>query len=301
MESIRMSGPNIVRRTIPSARSGKRNRIAKRALQHILTDVVKQERVLIVEDDRAAELILRIPLEREGFVVDFVEEGYAAIEKLRAHQYSAAILDLIIHRGLNGFGVLNFIEMEQPELLDRVFLMTGMSEQTVMNTAPQLLSRLFRKPFSYRRLVQAVVAAVRPNAGEHEAARKRMLVVDDDRMSAELVAVFGRRLGLQVDIGENGREAIEKLAATRFDSIVLDLLMPGIDGFGVLEYLDRCQPEVLSHTIISSGLPEKYREGVAKYGVCGILTKPLDHAALQEMIGRCIQPSADFPRRANGS
>lgn len=263
-----------------------------------------QERVLIVEDDRAAELILRIPLEREGFVVDFVEEGYAAIEKLRAHEYSAAILDLIIHRGLNGFGVLNFIEMEQPELLDRVFLMTGMSEQTVMNTAPQLVSRLFRKPFSYRKLVLAVVAAVRPDHGQNEAARRRLLVVDDDRMSAELVAAFGRGLEMQVEMAENGREAIEKLATARFDAIVLDLLMPGIDGFGVLEYLGRCQPEVLSHTIISSGLPEKYQERVAEYGVRGVLPKPVNQEALQGMIERCIAEGAESgsgARRANGS
>ena len=60
--------------------------------------------------------------------------------------------------------------------------------------------------------------------------------------------------------------------------------MPGIDGFGVLEYLDRCKPEVMAHTIISSGLPEKYRERVARYGVCGVVAKPLDHRALQEML-----------------
>ncbi|HXH38288.1 MAG TPA: response regulator [Thermoanaerobaculia bacterium] len=262
-----------------------------------------QERVLILEDDRAAELILRIPLERERFVVDFVEEGYAAIEKLRAHEYSAVILDLIIHRGLNGFGVLNFIEMEQPGLLDRVFLVTGMSEQTVMNTAPLLLSRLFRKPFSYRRLVAAVVAAVRPRAEYQEETQKRMLVVDDDRMSAELVAVFGRRLGLAVDLAGDGREAIEKIAATRFDAVVLDLLMPGIDGFGVLEYLDRCQPDLLSHTIISSGLPQKYQARVAEYGVCGVLPKPVDHRAFQEMVGACLLPQSDgaAAKRASGS
>lgn len=271
--------------------------------QHILKDVVQQERVLIVEDDRAAELILRIPLEREGFMVDFVEEGYAAIEKLRAHDYSAVILDLIIHKGLNGFGVLNFIEIEQPALLDRVFLMTGMSEQTVMNTAPQLLSRLFRKPFSYRKLVSAVVAAVRPFAAQQEAQQKRMLVVDDDRMSAELVAVFGRRLGLDVELAENGRDAIEKIAGTRFDAIVLDLLMPGIDGFGVLEYLDRCQPELLSYTIISSGLPEKYRERVAEYGIRGVISKPIDHRKLQQMLEACLHEySANVdPKQANGS
>jgi len=264
---------------------------------------VKQERILILEDDRAAELILRVPLEREGFVVDFVEEGYAAIEKLRAHDYSAALIDLIIHRGLNGFGVLNFIEMEQPELLERVFLMTGMSEQTVMNTAPQLVARLFRKPFSYRKLVSAVVAAVRPRTAQEGAAERRMLVVDDDRMSAELVAVYGRRLGMQVDLAENGREAIEKVATERYDTIVLDLLMPGIDGFGVLEYLDRCQPEALSHTIISSALPEKYRERVARYGICGVLPKPLNHHALQMMIEGCLaaESGESKPMQANGS
>lgn len=261
------------------------------------------QRVLIVEDDRAAEIILRIPFEREGFVVDFVEEGYAAIEKLHAHEYSAVILDLIIHRGLNGFGVLNFIELEQPRLLDRVFLVTGMSEQTVMNTAPSLLSRLFRKPFSYRKLVAAVVAAVRPEAAHQEAVERRLLVVDDDRMSAELVAVFGRRLGMTVEIAANGREAIEKITLTNFDSIVLDLLMPGIDGFGVLEYLTRCHPELLPQTIISSGLPEKYRERVAQYNVCGVLPKPLDHLELQEMIGRCFLPQSveTSAKRASGA
>ncbi|HEV7485511.1 MAG TPA: response regulator [Thermoanaerobaculia bacterium] len=264
---------------------------------------MKQERVLIVEDDRAAELILRIPLEREGFAVDFVEEGYAAIEKLRAHEYSAVILDLIIHRGLNGFGVLNFIDMEQPELLDRTFLMTGMSEQTVMNTAPQLLSRLFRKPFSYRKLVAAVVAAVRPYEAQGQESQKRLLVVDDDAMSAELVAVFGRRLGMVVDIAENGREGIEKIANARYDAIVLDLLMPGIDGFGVLEYLERCQPETLGHTIISTGLPEKYRDRVSQYGICSVFPKPIDHRGLQEVLAHCVgNARAEVgPKQASGS
>jgi hypothetical protein len=49
-------------------------------------------------------------------------------------------------------------------------------------------------------------------------------------------------------------------------------------------------------------LPEKYRERVAKYGVCGVLPKPLDHRALQEMIGQCVLAgAAENPRRANGS
>jgi CheY-like chemotaxis protein len=122
-------------------------------------------------------------------------------------------------------------------------------------------------------------------------------------MSAELVAVFGRRFEMAVDLAENGREAIEKISATRYDAIVLDLLMPGIDGFGVLEYLDQCQPGTLSQTIISSGLPQKYQERVERYGLCGVLPKPLDIRAFQELIARCLVPRAAEPdhKRASGS
>jgi len=151
--------------------------------------------------------------------------------------------------------------------------------------------------------VSAVVAAVRPYEVRAEETQKRMLVVDDDAMSAELVAVFGRRAGMAVDIAENGREGIERIANAHYDAVVLDLLMPGIDGFGVLEYLDKCKPEVMRHTIISSGLPEKYRERVAGYGVCGVVPKPLDHRALQEMLSRCIADgrAETGPKQANGS
>ena len=78
--------------------------------------------------------------------------------------------------------------------------------------------------------------------------------------------------------------------------------MPGIDGFGVLEYLDRCKPEVMAHTIISSGLPEKYRERVARYDVCGVVAKPLDHRACRRC-WRSASPRArrDGPKQANGS
>jgi CheY-like chemotaxis protein len=110
-------------------------------------------------------------------------------------------------------------------------------------------------------------------------------------------------MGMVVDISENGREGIERIAKAHYDAVVLDLLMPGIDGFGVLEYLDRCKPELLAHTIISSGLPEKYRERVAHYGVCGVVPKPLDHRALQELLARCIADARaeHGTKQANGS
>ena len=67
------------------------------------------------------------------------------MEKLRERNYCAVILDPMIGERLNGYAVLNFLELEQPETVERLFLFTGMSEQTIRRTAPSVLPRLFRK------------------------------------------------------------------------------------------------------------------------------------------------------------
>ncbi len=115
--------------------------------------------ILIIDDDPQSAAILRAAFAEVGVEADVVDDALAAIEKLREWSYCAVILDPVIRRGLNGYAILNFLEMEQPETLDRLFLLTGMSEQTIRRTAPLVLSRLFRKPTSYSKLTAAVIAA----------------------------------------------------------------------------------------------------------------------------------------------
>jgi CheY-like chemotaxis protein len=67
--------------------------------------------------------------------------------------------------------------------------------------------------------------------------RSRILVVDDEEDVQVLVARILRDSGFDVDTASDGGEAIEKLRVVRPDLIVLDLMMPGIDGWGVLEHL----------------------------------------------------------------
>ena len=67
-------------------------------------------------------------------LVETADDGFSAIEKLRQQRYSAVILDPMIRDRLNGYAVLSFMELEQPQTLDRVFLLTGMSEQTIVRT-----------------------------------------------------------------------------------------------------------------------------------------------------------------------
>jgi two-component system OmpR family response regulator len=67
----------------------------------------------------------------------------------------------------------------------------------------------------------------------------RVLVVDDEDYITDLIAVGLRFVGFEVDTAADGREALAKVLSTRPDLIVLDVAMPGMDGFEVLQRLRR--------------------------------------------------------------
>lgn len=69
--------------------------------------------------------------------------------------------------------------------------------------------------------------------------RKRILVVDDEEDVQVLVSRILKDAGYDVDRAGDGGQAIERMKANRPDLIVLDLMMPGIDGWGVLEHLKK--------------------------------------------------------------
>jgi two-component system, OmpR family, response regulator len=65
----------------------------------------------------------------------------------------------------------------------------------------------------------------------------RVLVVEDETKLAELLRHRLRREGMGVDVASNGEEALVRATATEYDLILLDLMLPGIDGFGVCRSL----------------------------------------------------------------
>jgi CheY-like chemotaxis protein len=87
---------------------------------------------------------------------------------------------------------------------------------------------------------EELAAVLRRHEGEHGAGRA--LVVDDDPLAREMMRRALERAGWQVAEAENGRTALERLAATRPELIVLDLMMPEMDGFEFVIAL-RARPE----------------------------------------------------------
>jgi DNA-binding response OmpR family regulator len=117
--------------------------------------------------------------------------------------------------------------------------------------------------------------------------RKRALVVDDDDPIRTMLAKVVERQNLQVDTARDGVEAIERIDEDGYSVIVLDMMMPRIDGYGVLQHMQAHHPDKLRCTIIASAVPESEILRKFEMPVYRIHAKPFDMAKLIEDINTC--------------
>jgi CheY-like chemotaxis protein len=116
----------------------------------------------------------------------------------------------------------------------------------------------------------------------------RVLVADDDHSIRQLVRTIVRREGIAVDSAVDGQKAIEKLQEHDYAVILLDLMMPRVDGFGVIDYLKahppRRKPVVL---VITAYADQKFKD-VDPEVVAGVLRKPFEVADLGNLVRLCV-------------
>jgi len=83
----------------------------------------------------------------------------------------------------------------------------------------------------------------------------RALVVDDDEPIRALLVNLVEHLDFAVDSASDGAEAIERLEDDGYDVVLLDLMMPRVDGWAVLDHMNLADPDRLRHTIVASAVP----------------------------------------------
>ena len=118
---------------------------------------------------------------------------------------------------------------------------------------------------------------------------KRLLVIDDEREIGEFIRTVAEEMGYEVQVTSSADEFQAAYASFRPTLIMLDIVMPDIDGIELLRYLASrgCQAKVL----VMSGYSEKYLDSAQKlsdaYGLHNIdrLTKPIRLAKLREVLG----------------
>jgi CheY-like chemotaxis protein len=116
---------------------------------------------------------------------------------------------------------------------------------------------------------------------------RRALVVDDDAGIRILVSRILARHGFTVDVARDGAEAIEKLLQHDYDVIALDLMMPRIDGIGVVRYLVEHQPQNVANVIVMTAFGASALAKVCP-PVVRFIEKPFDIEALLTEAKECV-------------
>jgi hypothetical protein len=220
--------------------------------------------VLVIDDDPAARELMQRALARDGYTVHAAASGPEGIALARRLRPAVITLDVMMP-GMDGWAVLAALKAD-PELAAVPVVMV-----TIVDTERERGFTLgavdyLTKPVDWKRLL-GVVRGLR-DAGQPGP----VLVVDDDPAMREMMRRSLERESIPVVEAENGRVALSRLAAPRPALILLDLMMPEMDGFEFLETL--------------RGLPE-----LATIPVVVLTSRDLtveDHARLDGLVERIV-------------
>lgn len=117
----------------------------------------------------------------------------------------------------------------------------------------------------------------------------RVLVVDDWPEVVSLISEILAQAGAQVETATDGREAIHRLARSRYDLLILDLGMPQPDGWEILDFMREAAPESLEHTIVLTGRRyDKEVSGRLARRDVAVLYKPFSLEMLLELSVRAL-------------
>jgi len=193
----------------------------------------KERIALVVEDDDLAADLVRLLLEAEGFTVLRTASAEAAL--LLASQQPLSLITLDIQLpGIDGWEFLRRIRDSDSLSKVPVVIIAGVADSNIALTGGA--ARVLQKPISRAELKSCLTDLSLHPAQERT---HTVLVVDDDPNAVEVIAAFLPAPAYAVVRAYGGSEAIALAQRLRPDLILLDLLMPEVSGFDVIEALQR--------------------------------------------------------------
>lgn len=183
--------------------------------------------ILVVEDREEDQALIVRALSAAGYCVETAATGAQALAKCQERVYDAITLDLLLP-DVTGLEVLRAIRRERRNRDTQVLVITVVTERGALGgvTVHDVLS----KPLNEAAMLESL-----RRAGVFPERMGRVLVVDDDPGSTKLMAATLAQLGYHVACVPSGAEGLRMAGESPPVAVVLDLLMPGMDGFEFLE------------------------------------------------------------------
>jgi GAF domain-containing protein/CheY-like chemotaxis protein/tetratricopeptide (TPR) repeat protein len=245
----------------PAASSEGKSGPAQEKTATTQTDTTKK-RILVIDDDPDAVYLLQENLGQMEFEVIGARNGHDGLYAARAEQPQAILLDILMPE-TDGWQILHDLKADPATTNIPVILLTIVDKKALgfrLGAAAYLL-----KPLNPVTVIETLHRII----GETKHRHKNVLVIDDDPHIADMLHQILPEDSFALKSAEDGVAGLEEIEAHRPDVILLDLMMPRLDGFGVIESL-RAHSDLRNIPIIVISAKEltdeeaqKLRESVA--------------------------------------
>ncbi|HLJ74449.1 MAG TPA: response regulator, partial [Thermoanaerobaculia bacterium] len=271
----------------------------KRSKRRVLTAAHESHHVLIVDDDEQVRALLDVAFRRAKLGADLAGSGREAMEILRrrGNEYCCLLLDLNIPPPA-GIDIARFVGRSLPEL--PIIVVSGHPDLAQrlenMNLGAQI-KLVMMKPVDPKTVVDYVRGQCARRTAEPEkrvrtrlapvqpvnrATSHRLLIVDDDPPIRNLLRRLAARAGFDAETAKDGGEAIEKLGHAEYEIVIVDLMMPRVSGFELLEHINTLHPRptVIVATAMTDGDISRIDDSMIRR----VIRKPFDVDAVTKAL-----------------
>lgn len=188
--------------------------------------------VLVIDDDPAVRDLIARRLKKEGFGIETATTGKDGLERARQLHPDAIILDVLM-RDMNGWSVLTALKADPALAEIPVIMSTILDDRNLGFTLGA--SDFITKPIDNQRLARLLSKYKKRKT--KTTLPHQILIVEDDAVLREMLQRMLDATHWGTIEAENGREALERLRSQTPDLILLDLMLPEMDGFEFLQQL----------------------------------------------------------------
>lgn len=205
------------------------------------TIIASHRNALVVDDHDTGRRILTEQLGTWGIQPLTAASGGEALDLLRTRPFDLLITDYQMP-GMDGLALAREARRANPDLSIVLLSSLGSSED-LPSDVREVCDACLAKPIKARELRRTLECTLysrgssisrashdEPDRADHSAPRLRILLAEDNAVNQKVALRMLERLGFTADLAQNGREAIEALERAPYDVILMDMLMPEVDG-----------------------------------------------------------------------
>ena len=268
-------------------------------------DDLRGVRMLVVDDNATHREVLTTQLHSWGVRVDEAPDAATALRILRracdvADPFVTVIVDMQMP-GMDGAELGRTIKADATLNPLRLILLTSLGLTGVAQSLAEVgfaacLTKPTHKLDLYRSLLsapQAVAVELSAAPSTSQSAPRsregvRVLLAEDNFINQQVASAILAKLGVSVDIAENGEEVIKALAARPYDLVFMDVQMPGMDGLTATRLLRSPASAVRNRAIpvvaMTANAMQGDREMCLAAGMDDYVSKPVEPAMLDAML-----------------